>query len=412
MLRQPLVAVLISLLLPLAAAAQTSRTPQVIQAVLREPIPTKALDRAREADDQIMQQGMVGDTRVYLVTDVRLQHVNEIVNRLLTAMGQERGQWQVRVLDTKPAVSNAFVTGGRYIYVFTGFLAEAQSDDEIALVLGHEIGHSMLKHILREEEDPWAQLAKIVTVIGAAKGSGSTWSAIGAGLQATHSQADELEADAIGTAIAWRAGYNAIRGANFFTRAVRASDDMWADASAQLKTMEADALQARTKCTQLVGSWKAGQIEQSTNNQNVVNSTCADAERKRLAYNNFNSQYAISQSQDQLNKLTSTHPEPQARISAIASGLDALEDRRDVSSIKIYPNLYNVLMGLYLEKSILLERPLAVAAAATSNAVADSRGTGTASLKLRLEQLKEAFEAGLITPTEYEAQRKEILGHL
>jgi hypothetical protein len=185
---------------------------------------------------------------------------------------------------------------------------------------------------------------------------------------------------------------------------------MWADAGARLKTIEADALQARTKCTQLAGSWKAGQIEQSTDNQNVVNRTCADAEQKRLAYNDFNSRYTISQSQDQLNKLTSTHPEPQARISAIASGLDALEDRRDPDSIKVYPNLYNVLMGLYLERSVLLERP--VAAAATSTAVGDSRGAGTASLKLRLEQLKEAFEAGLITPTEYEAQRKEILGKL
>src|SRR5258706_16140017 len=101
MLRQSLVATLISLLLPLAASAQAPRTPQVIQAAPREPIPAKALERGRQADDQIMQQGMVGDTRVYLVTDVRLQRVNEIVGKLLTAMGQERGQWQVRVLDTK-----------------------------------------------------------------------------------------------------------------------------------------------------------------------------------------------------------------------------------------------------------------------------------------------------------------------
>lgn len=407
MLKWLRVVTLVSTLLVVTASAQMSRTPQTIQAVLREPIPVEALDRARRADDQIMQQGMIDDTRVYLVTDDRFRRVENIVGKLLTAMGQDHQQWQVRVLDTKPAVSNAFVTGGRYIYVFTGFIAEAQSDDEIAFVLGHEIGHSMLKHGVRADQDPWTQLAKIVVAIGVAKGSDSL-SSIGASLYAKHSQSDELEADAIGTAIAWRAGYNAIRGADFFTRAVRTSDEMWTDAAQRLKTMEAEALQARTKCTQLVAAWKAGQIERSTNNNAIVNNACTDAEQKRLAYNDFNARYAISQSQDQLNELTSTHPEPQARISAIASGLDVLEGRRDASSVKVHPNLYNVIVGLDIEHSVLLQRH-------TSSVVApvvESNVGDPASLKSRLEQLKEAFDAGLISSEEYEAQRKEILGKL
>lgn len=170
----------------------------------------------------------------------------------------------------------------RYIYAFTGFLQETQSDDEIAFVLGHEIGHSMLKHGLRQEEDPWMKIAKIAAAIGAARGGGSgeTLAGVAASLQVQHSQADELEADAIGTAIAWRAGYDAIRGADFFTRSVRRADDMWSDADRQLEQLKTEALQSRSNCEQLLAGWNGGRVPRNPQNQQLVNAACAEAEQK------------------------------------------------------------------------------------------------------------------------------------
>ena len=406
---QRLLWILITALAPTCAVlAQSQRNPEVIQAVLRDPIPETILDRARQADDEIMRQGSVNGTRVYLITDERHRRVNAIVGKLLTAMGERQDRWLVRVLDTKPTVVNAFVTGGRYIYACTGFLQEAQSDDEIAFVLGHEIGHSMLKHGMRQEEDPWMKIAKIAAAIGAARGGGSgeTLAGVSASLQVQHSQADELEADAIGTAIAWRAGYDVIRGADFFTRSVRRADEMWSDADRQLEQLKTEALQSRANCEQLLAGWNGGRVPRNPQNQQLVNAACADAEQKRLAFNDFNSRYAISKSQENLSKLTSTHPDSQARISAIAAGLDALEERRDTASLKPFPHVYNVLVGLHLEQSVLVQRqkiPVEVKAASSNEGP---------SLKQRLTDLKDALDAGLVTTAEYESKRAALLEKL
>ena len=89
--------------------------------------------------------GKVGGERIYLVTDNRSQRVNALVSKLIRAMGEDDKDWVVRVLDTNPQSANAFVYGGKYIYVYTGLIKEASSDDELAVVLGHELGHSLTR---------------------------------------------------------------------------------------------------------------------------------------------------------------------------------------------------------------------------------------------------------------------------
>ena len=43
---------------------------------------------------------------------------------------------------------NAFAVPGGYVFVFTGLIARASTDDELAGVLGHEIGHVNAHHIV------------------------------------------------------------------------------------------------------------------------------------------------------------------------------------------------------------------------------------------------------------------------
>jgi predicted Zn-dependent protease len=73
----------------------------------------------------------------------------------------------VRVLDTNPSIENAFVLGGTYIYVYTGLVQNASADDELAFVLAHEIGHSLLKHSARREEDFLNLVASLAELRGA-----------------------------------------------------------------------------------------------------------------------------------------------------------------------------------------------------------------------------------------------------
>ena len=48
---------------------------------------------------------------------------------------------------------NAFAVPGGYIFVFTGLLVAAATDDEIVGVLAHEIAHVQRHHIVRQQTE-------------------------------------------------------------------------------------------------------------------------------------------------------------------------------------------------------------------------------------------------------------------
>lgn len=133
---------------------------------------------------------------------------------------------QIAVDDRPDAEPNAFQTvdpSGRPYVVFTlSLIALASSADELAFVMGHEAAHHIAGHIPRRQESAAAG-ALLAGVL--ASGSGLTpeevkqAQAIGADIGAQrYSQDFELEADALGTEIAWAAGFDPIKGAAFFDR--------------------------------------------------------------------------------------------------------------------------------------------------------------------------------------------------
>jgi predicted Zn-dependent protease len=137
------------------------------------------------------------------------------------------------VLDAREDnVVNAYQTvnqQGRPQIVFTmGLLREARNDDELAFVLGHEMAHHIEGHL--GETQMSAQLGAILlgTIASAATSgaSGAVQSiAVDTAQQAgafvgsrQFSKQNELEADALGTKITMRAGYDPLKGALFFSR--------------------------------------------------------------------------------------------------------------------------------------------------------------------------------------------------
>ncbi|MCI0348658.1 MAG: M48 family metallopeptidase, partial [Acidobacteriales bacterium] len=292
------------------AYAQTSDQHSVdgLVSALTTPLSQQAISEAREFDDKLLGEGHTGEQRVYLITDERSRKVNDIGSKLLTALGHDPGAWVVRVLDTKPSVSNAFVIGGRYVYVFTGFLQEAGSDDEIAFVLAHELGHSLLKHGERQQSDFSMQLAGLLELIGElAKGkTAENLTGFAHAMQAQYSQQDEAEADALGAAITIRSGFDPLRGVDFFTRSVREQDEETQGAALsedQLQAMRAEVDQLQTACLQWTNAWNGQQIAQTQDNANQVNSICADAENKRVAFNRANEDFHMARARKALDGL-------------------------------------------------------------------------------------------------------------
>jgi len=75
-------------------------------------------------------------------------HVNEIGQKIVAASGNPRG-YQFRFFIVNDATPNAFTVGGGYVYVTTGLLRIIESEDELAVILGHEVGHNNERHVMR-----------------------------------------------------------------------------------------------------------------------------------------------------------------------------------------------------------------------------------------------------------------------
>ena len=110
-----------------------------------------------------------------------------------------------RVLDTP--VVNAFALPGGYVYVTRGLLAHLENEAQLAVVLGHEIGHVLARHASRRAAD--AQLGQFgllgAAVLGGVVGGGQVAQGIldygGTGVQLLflkNGRGDEREADRAG----------------------------------------------------------------------------------------------------------------------------------------------------------------------------------------------------------------------
>lgn len=145
-----------------------------------------------------------------------LQRVQVIAKRLQPHTAIFRAdalnwKWEVNVLGSKQL--NAFCMPGGKIMFYSGLITQLNlSDDEIAVVMGHEIAHALREH--SREQVSQAMAAQTAIDLGAALlglGSAST-EAASTGYQAfiatKFSRTDESEADTIGLEVSARAGYD------------------------------------------------------------------------------------------------------------------------------------------------------------------------------------------------------------
>ena len=131
------------------------------------------------------------------------------------------------VLDDTPGQPpNAFQTldaTGRPIIAFTtSLIADVQNEDELAFVMAHEAAHHVAGHLAqaqRNAEVGAAVFGRLAGVRGADAEVIRSAQELGAVVGARrYSKEFELEADALGTVIAARAGYDPVRGAQYFFR--------------------------------------------------------------------------------------------------------------------------------------------------------------------------------------------------
>ncbi len=143
--------------------------------------------------------------RIRLSQDPQLTSwINGIGQRLAQVSERPHIPYVFQVVED-PAI-NAFATMGGYVYITTGAIAAAQTEDQVAGVLAHEIAHITSRHGVK-------QLQQTATARAGAQALGLDNSALAAiafevGISRPRSREDEFEADAKGVWTLYRAGYD------------------------------------------------------------------------------------------------------------------------------------------------------------------------------------------------------------
>jgi predicted Zn-dependent protease len=159
-----------------------------------------------------------------------LQRVQTIASRIEPKTGVFRPdapgwKWEVNIIDSKEL--NAFCMPGGKIMFYSGLINQLKlTDEEIAVVMGHEIAHALREH--SREQVSQAIAAQTALGLGSAVFglSQAATNLAGVGYQtfiATHfSRSDEAEADRIGLELTARAGYNPRAGVTLWQKMMNA----------------------------------------------------------------------------------------------------------------------------------------------------------------------------------------------
>jgi len=142
-------------------------------------------------------------------TDVDInERVQTILSRLAPFSDRSDLVYFIKVIDEDDV--NAVSIPGGYIYIFKGLLDKVKSDDELAGVVAHELGHITAKHGLKRLQGAYGYT--LLQALAFSSGS----SAVAKGVSAAYatmfyaySQEDEFEADRLAVKYTRLAGYDA-----------------------------------------------------------------------------------------------------------------------------------------------------------------------------------------------------------
>jgi len=152
----------------------------------------------------------------------RVQRVKEITDKLIAQAVRFRPDsagwnWDVQVIH-EPKTVNAFCMAGGKMAIYTGFWEKLHAtDDEIAAVMGHEIGHALASHTAEKMSVGLsAQIGASVLAAVLSRGNPGSYTRNNDSMQnlaslavtLPNSREAENEADQIGIELAARAGFD------------------------------------------------------------------------------------------------------------------------------------------------------------------------------------------------------------
>ncbi len=173
--------------------------------------------------DQILREVAISDD---VVRDVEISDYLQALGARLVANGPEKRQ-RFNFCVVQDKTINAFAMPGGVIGVHTGLILGANSESELASVLGHEIGHVTQRHLARmlaaQKTDTLKNIAGLALALlvsrsnpQLASGAFTTVGAMGVQNQLDYTREHEREADRIGLQILDSGGFDVRAMPEFF----------------------------------------------------------------------------------------------------------------------------------------------------------------------------------------------------
>ncbi len=145
--------------------------------------------------------------------------VKEMTHRLTDPISENPYTFDITVVRSD--VVNAFALPGGYIVVFTGLMKKAESPEEVAGVLAHELNHVLQRHGLERIVKQLGFVAVVSIVLGNQQGLGGLMKQLGVELMTLKfGRAQETEADLTGLQLLHRAKIDPSGMITFFQRLV------------------------------------------------------------------------------------------------------------------------------------------------------------------------------------------------
>jgi predicted Zn-dependent protease len=193
-------------------------------------VPAESVERsATQQYAQLLQQA-AGQSALGPKDNAQVKRLRAIAQRIIpfTGVWNPRArdwQWEVNLIGSRQV--NAFCMPGGKIAFYTGILNQLKlSDDEVAMVMGHEVAHALREHARK-------RMGKSAVTQGAARLGGAVVAGVfgidprltdglargGANLLTLEfSREDESEADLVGMELAARAGYDPRAGVSLWQK--------------------------------------------------------------------------------------------------------------------------------------------------------------------------------------------------
>ena len=213
-----------------ASAPALAAIPECKRSGFAKAVPADQVELSAQQQYRQMLQQAAGQRGLAPADHPQVQRLRTLAERMIPFAPEcnERARawrWEVNLIGS-PDI-NAFCMPGGKIGFFYGILARLQlSDDEVAVIMGHEIAHALLEHA-REQLGKNTLTQQGLRIGAALFGLGSVGdlaAQLGSQLLSlTYSRNDESEADALGLVMSARAGYRPEAGVTLWEKMVAAS---------------------------------------------------------------------------------------------------------------------------------------------------------------------------------------------